>query len=373
MKQSTKALIAFSLVCYLVTLFVIKDYMSSTKLVVKEDNITFTNEYVDEPDGSVEEYEEPIEDISQEDIVITDNTVGEAPVTNKEVYNTDGVYITIGTYKYNIKGGTKLYKDNEYIFDFKRLTFNGDSFVYDRTMANSLLITDLSYDIWEGHIIIFAVGIAFKPNDIDYNDTSNYVKGLVNAGTPYTMVFTYNVDNDTSIYPYERNGNASDIQIQARMMDLYIAPYNTEVQDIANTTDTSNIVFNYASMVVHPKLIKSSYYEHTVFMLLEETDYGEALSNTRHVKLYKINTSRTSDAVSEKPKEYMYITFDYMESIAEGIDDSYKFNPLGMYVMEQDKDKFLFVNENTMLNVAAEFYIPNGKNPELIQQYYKRP
>lgn len=297
--------------------------------------------------------------------------INNKPPPSKEYYDTSNVYITVNGVKYYMKG-TALYRDGEFLNDFRECVYKDSKLDYDDQMRNTLLITDLSYDIWDGNIIIFAVGVALKVNDVDFNDTSSYKNGKVKVGTPYTIMFSYNVDN-APIYPYNTKGLNTYVQLYSYMEDLYITPYRIDTSENEDQwTETYDMIFNYSAYVVHPRIIKSKYKEHTIYLLLEETDYGK-MKGIRHIKLYDVDVSRTKEALSLKPYEKVYMELEYFNDIAKGINDNYEFNNFGMYVSESDIDRFIFTNEGKTLHVAAEFSLPDRGAPSLLQEYWKEP
>ncbi|WP_313559100.1 hypothetical protein [Ruminiclostridium cellobioparum] len=283
-------------------------------------------------------------------------------------YDNSKVYTTIDGVKYYMDG-TKLMKDGKKVVNFRELTYKYQDTEITAEMMKTLLVTDLTHDKYNGHNIIYAVGLVFKPEPIDYNDTSSYKNGLVKVGTPYMLVISYCMDAPTKDIEWYKDKYLIMEGI-AKYDPLWDAPYTSELDESKDPTedDTKDMLYNFAAKVVHPRIIMSAKYSHKAYILAQDVPSDDVPSD--HIKLFSFNTDRNLATANKTIVPELYMTFWWLNDFGKKYGD-YEVKLDRFYIKEQKKDVITVYNFGEEISVAVSSNISEYSKPVLENMYWQ--
>lgn len=291
-------------------------------------------------------------------------------------YDTTNVYTTIGEDRYWIKDGNQLYKNDNLVMDLTRYTWpENKAILYTSEMAKTLLITDITYDMWGKDPILFMVGVAFKVNPVNFNDSESYENMKVYLGTPYFMVLSYNL-NGADVAPYNKVNNIPiHMEGSAMLVHDWDMPYKFEFNEV-DDSETFKFNYNFADKLVAPKIIMSKYHPHTAYVSFGTTnDRHIEQFDDQHIKVESIKTTRNDKDLfsGEYSKQQFYATYKFFEDEAKANKlDGYSVKNHGFYIVETGKDKLMLINEGNDYSISVEVDVTNYGYPRQIQSYWKK-
>lgn len=282
-------------------------------------------------------------------------------------YDNSKVYTTIDGVKYYMNG-TKLMKDGKKVVNFRDLTFKDNNIEITEDMMKTLLVTDLAHDKYNGHEIIYAVGLVFRPEPVDYNDTSSYKYGQVKVGTPYMLVMSYCLDGPTKdIEWYEKNYLEMEATLQYE--PLWDAPYTSELDESKDPVDddTKDMLYNFAAKIVHPRIIMSEEYAHKAYILAQDNPDKNVPAD--HIKLFTFNTDRSLKPEHKFLPE-LYMTFWWLNEMGQKYGD-YEIRLDRFYIKELKKDHIAVYNFGNEISIAIENDISVYTQPRMANFYWQ--
>lgn len=248
------------------------------------------------------------------------------------------VYTDVDGYRYFIRNGNVLWriKDGETTEEpLFNLSACGWGTALSEEMAKTFCATDIASTKWNGHTLIYIIGVAFDVNKVDFDDTSSYKNMKVKIGTPYTVIFTYMVDNDFTVYPYNKNKIPINFEGKVEMPDIWDAPYRSEFSEAdENTTFVFN--YNFIDKVVYPKIIASKYRDNLMYLITETKRTEGVLERggyaTRHIELFHLRTERDPNKLGDNinydwSMNYFYAGFSLLDKVAKKNIPEHKIDP----------------------------------------------
>ncbi len=266
------------------------------------------------------------------------------------------IYTDVDGYRYYLEDGSKLFRvkdgktNNEFLFDFSVYEWS----TLDIKMAKNFCATDIASTKWDGHTLIYVIGVAFDVNEVDFDDTASYKNMKVKIGTPYTVMFTYIVDKDLTVYPYNKNKIPIHFEGKLEMPDIWDTPYKSEFSE-ANEEYTFLVNYNFMDKVVYPKIIASEYRDNLMYLITETKRTEGVLKNggyaTRHVELFHLRTERDSSILGDNQNKkwsmnYFYAGFSLFEKVAKENIPEHKIDQRWFIIKEEDKWKMAVYNFN---------------------------
>lgn len=282
-------------------------------------------------------------------------------------YDNSRVYTTIDGVKYYMNG-TKLMKDGKSVVNFQDLTYKEGNTEITKDMMKTLLVTDLTSDRYNGHYIIYAVGLVFKPEPIDYNDTSSYKNGQVKVGTPYMLVMSYCLDGPVNnIKWYEKNYLMMEAVLKYE--PLWDAPYISELDESKDPTDddTKDLLYNFAAKIVHPRIIMSKEEAHRAFILAQ--DNVDKNVPDEHVKLFSFYTDRSLKPEQKFAPEF-YATFWWLTEQGQKYGD-YNVRLDRFYIKELNEGHVGIYNFGDDISIAFDINILQYGQPSIDNSYWQ--
>lgn len=292
----------------------------------------------------------------QNHVVVNINSTADMTGYNVTL-NVDGV-------KYS-SDGKVLYKEGKPLIDLSKKGFE------DKTIGkylSGICVTDLSYDKWNGHTIIYIAGLIFIPYANDFTDTSVYQNQTVKLGTPYMILLSYiDDDNYSDVYPYNSINNKCAIEGFAPAQEHWGCPYDTSFNDSVDTPEGKMFKYAYIANVVHPHITKSKAYDHTLYVLFEELDWT---IKDRHIAVYNVNTNRDSYTFADTKSKFtqqFYMTFDYINN--NGRSNSVNYTELSLYdlyVFEIAKDRLIMISASKPIQLMFNIDVSEYMNAKMM-------
>ncbi|OPZ94316.1 MAG: hypothetical protein BWY74_00660 [Firmicutes bacterium ADurb.Bin419] len=280
-------------------------------------------------------------------------------------YDTSKVSTTLNGIRYYMDGA-KLMSEGKEVVDFRSLTYKDSKADLNKEVMKTLLITDLASNEWLQYPIIYAVGMVFKNEQDDPNDTSSYKYMKLRLGKPYIVVLSYNLSKTEEIAWYSQ-----DIMLEAYipLSDIWDYPYNTEVIDDPDQPEVWKTLYKYSARVVQPRIIMSKYEKQTAYILAP--DLPDKNVPKEHVKLFKFRTSKNLKP-EEKFRPEMYATLEWFSQEGKKYG---KYEPRldRFYIKEQTKQNITLYNFGDEISVAVDCDITEYTKPKfnIYWQYTK--
>ncbi|ABR47674.1 hypothetical protein Amet_1477 [Alkaliphilus metalliredigens QYMF] len=261
------------------------------------------------------------------------------------------VYVTIDNERYEAQG-SKIIKDNKVLADFSVWRSKNDGI--DEVTAKSFIITDLAHQKHGEDDLIFAVGLAFKRNHVDFNDTSSYKNMQVNIGTPQLIIYSYNLSGRKDLYPYSASGVDIHLEGIKALKDVWASPFKSEFNE-ANEDTSFEYIYSFYKDLVHPRVIMSKYHRNLGYVLYGDGDDSDAVNNnSRHIHVTSISTARRPfRSIDDYSREQFFITFNYLENVAIKNQIPYKVDNSGFFMWEEDRNKLMLANKGDTHSIAV--------------------
>lgn len=279
-------------------------------------------------------------------------------------YDNSSVYTTIGENKYYMDG-TKLMKDGKKVVNFQDLTYSYGGIEITKDMMKTLLVTDLTHDKWNGHDIIYAVGVVFKNQQDKFDDSSKFRDQKIKLGIPYMVIMSYCVGGKTKdIGWYKDNYLMMEGVIQYD--ELWDAAHDVRFNE-DNEDQSYDTLYNFAARIVQPRIIMSSYYDHRAYLMAQDNKSKDVPAD--HVKLFTFNTDR-----SLKPEQKFtpeaFVRFDWLNEQGQQYGD-YEVRLDKFYIKETEKDHVVIYNfgDEISLGLDCDIRIHTQPGFQLYWQY----
>ncbi len=278
-------------------------------------------------------------------------------------YDTSKVYTTLNGVKYYMNGA-KLMSDGKEIVDFRSLTYKDSKADLNKDVMKTLLITDLASNEWLQYSIIYAIGMVFKNEQDDPNDTSSYKYMKLKLGKPYIVILSYNLSKTEEIAWYSQ-----DIMLEAYipLSDIWDYPYNTVTTDDPDQPEVWETLYKYSARVVHPKIIMSKYEKQTAYVLAP--DLPDKNVPKEHVKLFRFDTTRGLEPEKKFRPEW-YMTLDWVTEQGKKFGD-YNLRLDRFYIKEQKKQNITAYNFGDKISIAFDTDISVYTKPEIKKTYWQ--
>jgi hypothetical protein len=283
------------------------------------------------------------------------------------VYDNSKVYTVIGNDKYYMNG-TKLMKDGKMVVNFQDLTYSYGGIEITKEMMKTLLVTDLTHDKWNGHDIIYAVGLVFEPDQDILNDSSKFKDQKIKIGYPYMLVMSYCIGGPTKdIYWYKDNYLMMEAILKYDA--LWDAAHDVILDESKDPTEDESYdtLYNFAARIVHPRIIMSQHYSHKAYLLVQDTKSDEV--NADHIKLFTFNTDRTLKPEYKFTPE-LFATFWWLNEQGQKYGD-YEVRLDRFYLKETQKDHVVIYNFGDEISIALDNDISIHTQPRLAGLYWQ--
>ena len=290
------------------------------------------------------------------------------------VYENKAVYTTIDGVRYSMDGRSVL-KDGVPLFSFSDKTFVGDGDIdLDESTMDTLLITDMASNDYNGHDVLYITGLVFHYNQGDYDQTSDYNDiGEIRIGEPYMVTFAYNTETTTR-YPFTAYGNLY-LAYTAQYDTLYAGAYNFDFIDGADPEASYETLYNYASEIVWPRLLVSAKEPDKLYMMIEGKR-ANSPRNKRNIQVYEADVALAADAVDSVPLEQAYIETDMFVKVGYHSGVPFTFNPQTVYMDETGLDLITLYNfykspADQWFGSALQFDFSVYTKPDYVRGFYK--
>ena len=280
-------------------------------------------------------------------------------------YDTSKVFTMVGEDKFYMDGA-KLMKDGKMVVDFRSLTYTDGKVELNKDIMNTLLITDLANNTFMGHPIIYAVGMVFKNEQDNPDDTSSYRRMMLRLGTPYIVILSYNLDQTRDMEWYR----GYDLMLEAYIPldDIWDYPYNTEVIDDPDQQADWKTLYRYSAKVVHPRIIMSQYESQTAYILSQDMPDDNVPSE--HIKVFRFDTDRDLKP-EQKFRPEFYMTLDWIKSNGKKY-GKYDIRLDRFYLKESGRNNITVYNFGDEISIAMDCDIREYTSPKLKGIYWQR-
>lgn len=272
------------------------------------------------------EYNEKIKDptyTGDEVETVVQEPVDEAEVTDaREASNFESSKGYINTnVKTSLTGtvysanGTKVFSKGAMITDVSKFTspqINSD-------MANTFFISDLSSSKEGNDTAIFIIGLVFKGRTVNYNDTSEYYKQMVNVGAPCTVLLKHMV----------KANKTYQLKVQQHAGIFTAKHYSTDFNEFSQES-TGDVLLDFIAPSILPHMTISPDAK-TIYFTTGVPREDNGFYMLSHIQLTRISTNHNIDDF-----KYMYYPLiDYEQKFA---DEGYHKVDIHMFYMKIQND-----------------------------------